>query len=124
MKKKQQEELVVLSRGERLRDSRRQGTSMTLPLAVHHRLDLLTEAAEDTEPTRAEIIGMLISFAELDTERLERDVLRYRKLKVGDVVPDELDSESEPEPHDIRELDNVVSIRKRGPGRPARHEAG
>lgn len=116
-------ELVVLSRDERLRDSRRQGTSMTLPLAVHHRLDLLTEAAEDVEATRAEIIGMLISRAELSRDDLELAVLRYRKLTVGDVIPEET-----PDPRtqvtEPEVLDNVVSIRTRGPGRPARHGAG
>ncbi len=115
-------ELVVMGRDERLRDSRRQGTSMTLPLAVHHRLDLLTEASEDVEATRAEIIGMLIARAELDPEELELAILRYRKLTVGDVVPDETpDTRAQPEEPEI--FDNVVSIQTRGPGRPARHGA-
>lgn len=94
---------------------------MTLPLAVHHRLDLLTEAAEDVEATRAEIIGMLIARAELDPEELELAILRYRKLTVGDVVPDEA-PDVQPEKPDA--FDNVVSIKTRGPGRPARHSAG
>lgn len=113
-------EQILLRRDERLRDSVRQGTSMNLPLAVHHRLDLLTEAAEDVEPTRAELIGMLIAFAELEPERLEREVLRYRKLRVGDVVPAEPEPAQPPEPVELEEFGNVVSIKKRGPGRPAR----
>ncbi len=116
-------ELVVLGRDERLRESRRQGTSMTLPLAVHHRLDLLTEAAGDVEATRAELIGMLIAQAELEPEELERAVLRYRKLRVGDVIPEEA-PDLRPQPNEHATPDNVVSIQTRGPGRPARHGGG
>lgn len=95
---------------------------MSLPLAIHHRLDLLTEAAADVEATRAEIIGMLIARADLDPEELELAVLRYRKLAVGDVVPEEEPGAQEPQ--DPKTLDNVISIRTRGPGRPARHGTG
>lgn len=111
-------EVVVLSRGERLRDSKRQSTSMTLPLAVHHRLDLLAEAAQDVDASRAEIIAMLIAQAPLDPDGLEHAVLRYRKLKVGDVLPEE-----EPElvePAELGEAGNVISIARRGPGRPTK----
>jgi hypothetical protein len=114
-----EQEVVVLSRDERLRDSKRQATSMALPLAVHHRLDLLAEAAEDAGATRAEIVGMLIAGAGLDTDELELDVLRYRKLRVGDVLPKE-----QPEPgryEDREDAGNVISIARRGPGRPSRH---
>lgn len=95
---------------------------MSLPFAVHHRLDLLAEAAKAAGATRAEIIGMLISGASLEPEELESAVLRYRKFKVGDVLPEE-----EPEPEqavDPAEADNVISISRRGPGRPARGSAG
>ncbi len=114
-----EQEVVHLSRDERLRDSKRQSTSMSLPLAVHHRLDLLAEAAEDAGATRAEIVGMLIAGTPLDTDELERGVLRYRKLKVGDALPEEppeLDEQDGPV-----EPDNVISIARRGPGRPGRH---
>lgn len=87
---------------------------MALPLAVHYRLDLLAEAAEDAGATRAEIVGMLIASADLNTDELELGVLRYRKLKVGDVIPQE-----QPE---LAEADNVISIARRGPGRPGRRE--
>jgi hypothetical protein len=105
---------VLLTRGERLRDSVKQGTSVTLPLAIYHRLDLIAEFAEAAGATRAEIIGMLIADAELNEVALEQAVLRYRKLKVGDVIPDQ--AEERPEPFDAA---NVVAIRPRSPGRPA-----
>lgn len=105
--------IVRLKRGERLRESERQPTSMSLPVAVHHRLDLLAEGARDIAATRAEIIGMLIAEAELDPEQLETAILRYRKLKVGDVIPG----------GGGEAADNVVSIRRRGPGRPAKRES-
>lgn len=114
-----EQEVVVLSREERLRDSKRQSTSMSLPLAVHHRLDLLAEAAEDAGATRAEIVGVLIVGAALDTDELERGVLRYRKLKVGDVIPEEQPELGQAE--NPVEGDNVISIARRGPGRPTRH---
>jgi hypothetical protein len=78
---------VELARWERLRESPRQATSMSLPLAVHHRLDRLARMAEDVNASRAEIVAMLISEARLDVDELESRVLAYRKLKVGDVVP-------------------------------------
>jgi hypothetical protein len=83
---------------------------MSLPLAIHHRLDLLADSAEDVAATRAEIIGMLIASASLDPDKLESDILRYRKLTAADVVPSEADGS------------NVVSIERRGPGRPSRSD--
>lgn len=113
-------EVVVVPRTERLRDSRRQATSMALPLAVHHRLDLLAECAEDVHATRAEIIGMLIARAGLDSDQLESAVLRYRKLKVGDVIPDERERSEEEHP---LAADNVVSIVRHGPGRRPKRDS-
>lgn len=112
-KKKKSVELLL---DEKLRDSERQATSISLPLAIHYRLDLLAELADDTAASRAEIVGMLIAEAELDQEVIERQVMRYRKLKVRDALP--------PQAAGVQPLDNVVSITKRGPGRPARHESG
>ena len=106
-----------MSRDEALRESERPATSMSLPLAVHHRLDLLAEGASYADATRAEIVGMLICDASLDVEELERAVLRYRKLKVGDVIPEKPEETSEPPA--LTTADNVVSIKKRGPGRRA-----
>jgi len=107
-------DVVVLSRSEKLRDSKRQATSMALPTAVHHRLDMLAEAAKDTEATRAELVAMLIANAPLDSEELELAVMRYRKTTVGDVIPEE-----QPEVDEREEKDNVISIARRGPGRPS-----
>lgn len=92
---------------------------MSLPLAVYHRLDLLTDAAVAVAATRAELIGMLIADAELEPEALERSVVAYRKMTVGDVIPDEVEGGAEG-PAD----DNVVAIRPRRPGRPARRQPG
>jgi hypothetical protein len=93
---------------------------MSLPLAVHHRLDLLAEAAEDVGATRAELIGMLIAQSSLEPADLEPALLRYRKLLVGDVIPDERPRPFvAPEPGE----GNVISISPRGPGRPARRDA-
>ncbi|MGN6201181.1 MAG: hypothetical protein ACTHNY_02095 [Solirubrobacterales bacterium] len=106
-----QRPLVRLQLEELLKQSERRATSMLLPVAIHHRLDLLAEAAEDVAATRAEIVGMLIADASLDADRLEQAILRYRKLAVGDVIPDEGDGH------------NVISIRRRGPGRPGKSES-
>jgi hypothetical protein len=105
--------MVRLRLDERLRESERQATSMALPIAVHHRLDRFAEDAKDIDATRAEIVGMLIAAAELDDAELESAVLRYRKLQVGDVIPaDEIGT------------NNVISIKKRGAGRPAKSGNG
>lgn len=101
---------VRLQLGERLRESERAATSMSLPIAIHHRLDRLGEDAKDIDATRAEIIGMLIAAAEFDEDDLESAILRYRKLKVGDVIPRD----------EVGEGDNVISIKRRSPGRPAK----
>jgi hypothetical protein len=102
--------IVRLSLDERLRESERAATSMSLPVALVHRLDLLAEEAKDIDATRAELIGMLLADAELGDDDLELAILRYRKLKVADVIPDAEKSSG----------NNVVSIRPRGPGRPAK----
>ncbi len=105
-------ETVTLPRDELLRDSKRQATSMALPLAVHHRLDLLARLAVAANATRAEIIGMLISEAKLDAIALEDSIVAYRKASVGDVVP------SEPRSVDKPEDSNVVTLPVRHAGRP------
>jgi hypothetical protein len=107
---------VTLHLDELLRDSKRQATSMSLPLAVHHRLDVLAELAVAASATRGEIIGMLISEADLDTTQLEQCVVAYRKKTVGEVVP--------PKPGNAQEGDdNVVRLPVRHPGRPPAHRA-
>ncbi|HET9152542.1 MAG TPA: hypothetical protein VFN85_00330 [Solirubrobacterales bacterium] len=109
--------IVELPLNQRLRESRRQVTSMSLPLAIHHRLDRLATLADDVEATRAEIVGMLIAESSLEADKLETAMLRYRKLKVGDVLP--VEEQLEQVTHE-EGANNVVSIRRRGPGRPSR----
>jgi hypothetical protein len=106
---------VSLNRRERLLDSKRQTTSMSLPLAVHYRLARLAELADAAKASRAEIIAMLIAEAELDPSSLARRVIDYRQKTVGDVVaplaPSEPDS------------DRVV-VPLGQPGRPRRRARG
>lgn len=83
---------------------------MSLPIAVHHRLDVLADSAKAVNPSRAEIIGALVAEAGLESEKLERLIVAYRKKTVGDVVP--------ADPAQVRQ--NLYSIETRGPGRPAR----
>jgi hypothetical protein len=92
---------------------------MSLPLAVHHRLDVLTDLATDASATRSEMIGMLIATAELEAGELEQRILAYRKMTVGDVVPATPDG-----PHDQGDNDNVVTLPLPRPGRPAHRVAG
>jgi len=103
-------EEFLLSLDERLRDSKRQATSMAPPVAVHHRLDLMAQAAADVYATRAEIVGTLIALSDMDQADLERAVLAYRKSTVADVLPELATPEGS----------NVISIARRGPGRPGR----
>jgi len=102
---------IELSPYERLRDSRTQATSMTMPLAVLRKLELLADLAQDIGASRADVIATLIAEAEL-ADDLEARILAYKKLKVGDVLgPDKPDGHS---------ADNVISIEAPGPGRPRR----
>lgn len=105
-------EPVTVQLDERVRDSRRRATSLMLPLAVHHRLDLLAELAADVNASRAELIAMLISEADLDGPTLERLVLAYRKKTVGDVVPPQAGASGE------EQAENVVELQPRPVGRP------
>jgi hypothetical protein len=106
---------VTLSLDELLRDSKRQATSMALPLAVHHRLDVIAESAVAVSATRAEIIGMLIADTYLHPIELEQRIVAYRKKTVGDVVP----STSGEHGAD----GNVVTLPVRHAGRPPTHRA-
>jgi hypothetical protein len=112
-------DIVNLARDQQLRESPRQATSMSLPLAVHHRLDRLAEMAEAVGATRGEIIGMLIAGTDPEAEYMERQILAYRKMLVGDVVPPQRDDEDS----EVGSDSNIVSIAMRRPGRPARREA-
>jgi hypothetical protein len=91
--------------------SKQKATSMSLPVAVHHMLDLLAEEATAVKATRAEIVGMLIASTTLSSDQLERELVAYRKMKVRDV----LSLRHEP----LVEGDsNVVDLPVRSPGRP------
>ncbi len=88
---------------------------MSLPMAVHHRLDVLADLAEDAGASRAEIVGMLVAEADLDPDALADAIVAYRRKRVGDIVPEQ------PAPAVPGEKrDNVVAFEKRGPGRPRR----
>jgi len=110
---------IALRRDERLRDSKRQATSMSLPLAIHHRLDLLADAAGDVNASRAELIGMLIAEAEPEAENVEKRVLAYRKMSVGDIVPDVRRETVKPVT-----AGTVVKLPVRRPGRPRKRDVG
>jgi hypothetical protein len=75
-----------VSTASRVADAERQVTSMALPAPVHWRLDEIVRLAGDVRPTRAEVVAMLISQAELDSAELEQRILRYRKTTVGELV--------------------------------------
>jgi hypothetical protein len=111
--------MVTLPLDEPLRESRRQSTSMSIPLAVHHRLDVLADLAAVVNTSRAEIMGMLIAEAEPDAEHLEERIIAYRRKTVGDVVPRQAGDLA-----DTNEADNVVALPLRQPGRPSSRIAG
>jgi len=100
---------IRLPLNEPLEDSRRKATSMSLPLAIHHRLDVLAERAKAVHASRAEIIAALVGEASLESEELEHLIVKHRKKLVGEVVP------GDPDDHE-----NVYSFEPRGPGRPAK----
>lgn len=114
MKKPQR--TITLNLDESLRESPRQSTSMSLPLAIHRRLDRLAELADATNATRGEIIGMLIANSPEDPDELELAILRYRKSLVRDVVTLDADESQRDR--------NVIELPLRAPGRPSRHAGG
>jgi hypothetical protein len=113
MKKKP--ETVTLTLDELLRDSKRQATSMSLPLAVHHRLDVLAERGAPAGATRADIIGMLIAQADLDQDSVVDGLVAYRKMTVREVVPE---ASRQPAAGDTGDGANVIELPVRHPGRP------
>lgn len=110
-------QMITLPLDERIRVSRRQSTSMSMPLAVHHRLDVLAELAGVVNASRAEIISMLIAETVLNAEQLEDRIIAYRKMTVGDVVPAQRGTSD-------GEADNVISLPARQPGRPPNRATG
>jgi hypothetical protein len=108
-------EAVTLNLDEPLRGSPRQATSLSLEMAISHRLDVLAELAEAANASRGEIISMLIGEAPEDAEELERRILAHRKKAVGDVIP--------ARPDEPLDGENVVRLEPRPPGRPSRRSA-
>jgi hypothetical protein len=82
--KKQRE----IDRSERISDSDGRATSMTMPLAVHLRLDAMAELTAGIKSSRGELVSMLIAETELDRDQLEDRLNAYRKKRVGDIHPD------------------------------------
>ena len=100
------------SLGVHLQDSESLATAMALPGAVGLRLERLVELARPARATQSEVIGMLIADAELDADKLEQQVIAYRRKTVGDVVRDSgMNAIIDPELE-------TVSIPRRRPGRP------
>jgi hypothetical protein len=119
MSKKQ--ETVTLTLDELLRDSKRQATSMSLPLAVHHRLDILAERGVPAGATRADIIGMLIAQADLSADLVIDGLVAYRQMTVRQVVPDAPRQAVE---GDAVEGADVIVLPVRHAGRPPNRAAG
>jgi hypothetical protein len=102
---------TTLHLDDKIGDSPTRSTSMNLPVAVQRRLDEMADVADAVRPTRNELLAALVATTDLDEEALERLVLRYRRLRVRDVLPD-LDHQG------TSGNDVVVPLRK--PGRPSR----
>ena len=83
------------------------GTSMNLPVAALRRLDKMAGLARYVRPTRNEMLAALIATAELDPAWLEERVNAYRRMTIGEVLP-----ESD------RASGNDVVVPLRKPGRP------
>jgi predicted DNA-binding protein len=121
---KRRPEIVELDLDQELFESRREATSMQLPLAVHHRLDVLAERAKKTAASRAEIIGMLIAEADFSASAIEARISHYRNLSVRDVIPGMSDLPQDEALAEGAEAvpgrGNVFAFERRGPGRPGR----
>jgi hypothetical protein len=113
-------ETVTLTLDELLRDSKRQATSMSLPLAIHHRLDVLAERGLPAGATRADIIGMLIAQADLDQDSVVDGLVAYRKMTVREAVPEE---SRRPAVGDTGDGADVIELPVRHPGRPPSQRA-
>jgi hypothetical protein len=99
---------TTLHLNDRIGDSPARSTSMNLPVAVQLRLDEMADLADVVRPTRNELIAAFVAMTDLDPEALEQIVLRYRRLRVVDVLPQ----------RDHADDDVVVPLRQ--PGRPSR----
>jgi hypothetical protein len=116
---KRKPETFDLALDDDVRKSARQATSMILPLAVHQRLQALAELPKLTDPTRAEVICMLIAEMPLDQKELDARILAYREKTVGEVLPKQPNEHLKPV-----EGGRVVHIEGPRPGRPSSRRAG
>jgi hypothetical protein len=99
---------TTLHLNDKIGDSPSRSTSMNLPVAVQLRLDEMADLADVVRPTRNELIAAFVAMTDLDPDALEQIVLRYRRLRVVDVLPQ----------RDHGDDDVVVPLRQ--PGRPSR----
>jgi hypothetical protein len=80
---------VHLNPKELVSESEGKATSMSLPHALHHRLDRLAELAKPARTSRGEIIAMLIADAPEDRKTLVQMLLDYRDLTIEEVLAQE-----------------------------------
>lgn len=109
-------EIIELIPDQRIRETKAPATSVQLPLAVHRRLDVLAQLADNVAASRKEIIGMLIADADLDRETLQGKIVAYRGKTNAQVIPDVLEEPS------TGGDGKLLRFEKRGRGRP-RQEA-
>jgi hypothetical protein len=102
---------TTLHLDDKIGDSPTRSTSMNLPIAVQRRLDEMADLADAVRPTRNELLAALVATTDLEEEALELLVLRYRRLRVRDVLP-------AGDHAGAGEGDVVVPLRR--PGRPSR----
>jgi hypothetical protein len=99
---------MTLNLFDKIGSSPTRSTSMNLPVAIQRRLDGMVGLADAVKPTRNELLAALIATAELDEAAIEDMVMHYRRMRVGDVLPERDHSGND---------DVVVPLRK--PGRPS-----
>jgi hypothetical protein len=102
---------VTLRVADPIGDCPTHGTSMNLPIAVLRRLDQMGLAARRVRASRNELLAAFVATTNLDAATLEELIDRYRRMSIGDVLPDE----------PTKAGDVVVPLRK--PGRPAQSSA-
>jgi hypothetical protein len=100
---------MSLNLADRIGSSPTRSTSMNLPVAVQRRLDGMAGLADAVKPTRNELLAALVATTELDEAAIEEMVMRYRRMRVGDVLP--------ARDHTGADSDVVVPLRR--PGRPS-----
>lgn len=105
---------MSLNLADRIGSSPTRSTSMNLPVAVQRRLDGMIGLADAVKPTRNELLAALVATTELDEVAIEEMVMRYRRMRVADVLP--------ARDHAGDERDVVVPLRR--PGRPSTKGGG